>query len=112
MVKITEQEFERLFEERIEKCKNVLAVKAEEYSSDEDKMRNFNVAGRMLGVPPYKIAFYYMMKHFESVYEIVIEDKKVSRDVWDEKVGDLLNYIFLIDAMVVKALFNGTQVKR
>lgn len=111
MIEITEKEFEQLFEERIRKCRDILIVKAKEYSTDLDKMRNFNVAGRMLGMAPYKVAFYYMMKHFESFYEIVIEDREVSRELWDEKVGDLLNYIFLIDAMVVKALFHNTQVE-
>jgi len=98
-ISMTEEEFEKFFEERVQKCRQVLVRKAKEYSSSDDKMRNFNVAGRMLGEPPYKVAFSYMMKHFESLYDIIMNDKDVSLEMWDEKVGDLLNYWFLIDAM-------------
>lgn len=102
-IQMTEEEFEKFFEERVQKCREVLIRKSQEYSSNTDKMRNFNVAGRMLDMPPYKVAFHYMMKHFESLYDIIMEDKKVSPEMWDEKLGDLLNYLFLIDAMWRKA---------
>ena len=106
-IRMTEKEFEKFFEERIKKCRETLIRKAKEYASDEDKMRNFNNAGRMMKMPPYKVAFHYMMKHFESLYDIIMEDKKVSPEMWDEKLGDLLNYLFLIDAMWRKAHDQG-----
>ena len=96
---VTKEEFERLFEERIQKCREVLTRKFKEYSSGSDVMRNFNTVGRMLGEPPYRVAFYYMMKHFGSVYDIIVGGKEASPEAWDEKIGDILNYLFLIDAM-------------
>lgn len=68
-------------------------------------MRNFNVAGRMLDMKPYQVAFLYMMKHFESLYDIIMSDKDVPPEMWDEKMGDELNYLFLIDAMWRKAKY-------
>jgi len=67
-------------------------------------MRNFNVAGRMLGERPYKVAFYYMMKHFESLYDIIINEKTATPEQWDEKIGDTINYLLLIDAMIRKEI--------
>ncbi len=84
-IHLSDEQLESLIEERIKKCKEVLFKKSEEYSSDSDRMRNFNTAGRMLGIPPYKVAFLYMMKHFESVYEIVVRERNVSPEVWEEK---------------------------
>ncbi len=98
-IHLTDKELESLIQERIERCKEVLFKKSEEYSSESDRMRNFNTAGRMLGIPPYKVAFMYMMKHFESVYEIVINDQPASPTLWEEKITDLINYLLLIDAM-------------
>ncbi len=101
-VPITQKEFERFFEERLRKCKETLIIKAREYASDTDKAHNFNEAGRMMNMRPEQIAFMYMMKHFQSLTDIVMNGKQVSKEVWDEKVGDLLNYWFLIDAIVQK----------
>ena len=98
-VGVTGEEFERYFEARVQKCRETLIQKAKEYASDSDKMRNFNVVGRMLNIPPEQVAFHFMMKHFESLYEIIFNEREVSEQMWDEKVGDLLNYWFLIDAM-------------
>ncbi len=103
-MRITEDEFKKFFYNRFEKCSETLIKKSEEYSSEEDKMRNFNVSARMLGIEPEQVAFLYMMKHFESVYEIVMNQKKVTREIWDEKIGDLINYLFLIDAILMKKL--------
>ena len=98
-IPLSERELEKLIEERIQTCKRVLLKKSEEYSSESDRMRNFNTAGRMLGMPPYRVAFMYMMKHFESVYEIVVNDRPATPSVWEEKITDLINYLLLIDAM-------------
>ena len=98
-ISLTDEQLESLIEERIKKCKDVLLKKSEEYSSDSDRMRNFNTAGRMLGMPPYRVAFMYMVKHFESVYEIVVNDQPTSPALWEEKITDLINYLLLIDAM-------------
>ena len=109
-IKVSKEEFERFFEERVQKCREVLIEKAKEYANDEDRMKNFNTAGRMLNLKPYQVAFLYMMKHFESIYEIVIEDKYVSPKVWDEKIGNLINYLFLIDAMKRKEMEEDQKV--
>jgi len=103
-IKVSASEFEKFFEERVSKCREILIVKAREYANDEDRMKNFNTAGRMLNLRPYQVAFLYMMKHFESVYEIVMEGREVDEKTWDEKITDLLNYLFLIDAMKKKEM--------
>ena len=112
-VSVSHEEFEKLFEERVQKCKSVLVKKSKEYAPGEDKMHNFNEAARILNTTPEKIAFMYMMKHFQSFMDIVMNNREVTEDVWDEKLGDLINYLFLIDAMWKKRhrgnKVNGTQ---
>ncbi len=105
-IHITEREFETLFEERVRKCREVLVKKSKEYSSNNDKMRNFNVTARMMDILPEQAAWMFMMKHFQSVYDIIMHEKPVSKEMWDEKIGDLINYLLLIDAMFTKRLEN------
>ena len=91
-------------EHRINKCKEVLGYKNSEYASQQDVMSNFKNAANFLGVTPEKVAFSYMMKHFESIKSIVYDNKPVTKELYEEKVTDLINYLLLIDAMMMDKL--------
>lgn len=93
-------------EQRINKCKDVLGYKNSEYASQQDVMLNFKNAANFLGTTPEKVAFGYMMKHFESVKSIVYDGKPVSKELYEEKITDLINYLLLIDTMMMDKLPN------
>ena len=46
-------DFERIVEEQINKCREVLIIKAREYAT-EDRLHNFKIAGVMEGIGPIK----------------------------------------------------------
>jgi hypothetical protein len=94
------EEFERIFDEIVDNARNVLVNKAVEYASDADRLHNFKVAAAYLGCTPKQAALYFMTKHLVSISDMVQQDTPHSILVWDEKIGDALNYLILLRAIV------------
>jgi hypothetical protein len=96
------ERFEECLNNRIEKCKAVLLKKADEYATD-DRLHNFKVAAELQGVNPLTALSGMMAKHTVSVYDLIRETESGDRpplDMWDEKIGDSINYLLLLDAAV------------
>lgn len=96
------EQFENVINNRIETCKSVLCNKAEEYATD-DRLHNFKVAGELQKCTPVKALGGMMSKHTVSVYDL-IEDyeqgKVISKEMWAEKIGDSINYLLLLTALL------------
>lgn len=96
------EQFENIINNRIETCKSVLCSKAEEYATD-DRLHNFKIAGELQKCTPVKALGGMMSKHTVSVYDL-IEDyeqgKAISKEMWDEKIGDSINYLLLLTALL------------
>ena len=102
--------FEKILNRRIELTKSVLASKNVEYASDSDKLHNFKRACKMIGCSPEKALIGMATKHFISILDIV--DKidsnknyvaKSSVEVIakvEEKIGDAINYLILLEALI------------
>ena len=99
---MTSETFNKLIVDRIEQCTNVLIKKAEEYAT-EDRLHNFKVAAEMQGCTPVKALAGMMAKHTVSIYDLVNECEAgvdISLDLWDEKIGDHINYLLLLHALL------------
>lgn len=96
------EQFEEVINKRIEMCKTVLCNKADEYATD-DRLHNFKVAGKLQSCTPVKALGGMMAKHTVSVYDL-IEDyeqgKAISKEMWTEKIGDSINYLLLLTALL------------
>ena len=99
-IRLTQKEFENLINYRFEKCRSVLLRKKEEYAEDDDMLRNFNNAACTLEMEPEQVAFMYMMKHFQSIKDLLFGKKKLTNDLWEEKITDLINYLLIIDSII------------
>lgn len=95
------KEFNAIYKEQIAQCTNTLINKAKEYST-EDRLHNFKVAGSLQGVTPKEALAGMLAKHIVSIYDLVQKDEQVPMAVWDEKIGDSLNYLFLLKALVIE----------
>ena len=97
--------FENVIEERLLKCKATLGCKAEEYAT-EDRLHNFKIAAELQHCTPVKALGGMMSKHTVSVYDL-IEDfekgKEIPMSMWEEKIGDSINYLLLLTALIVEA---------
>lgn len=96
------QKFDNIIEQRLKKCQTVLCKKAVEYATD-DRLHNFKVAAKLQNCTPEKALAGMMCKHTVSVYDLIndLENGKcAAREMWEEKIGDSLNYLLLLTAML------------
>jgi hypothetical protein len=83
---------------RIEKIRDLLARKKHEYASDEDCLRNFRNAAKIDGKTMAEVCKGYMLKHWTSIADII--EGRASKDLADEKIGDAIAYLILLDAIL------------
>ena len=96
---MTATEFERIFEEQVERSRMVLVNKASEYAT-EDRLHNFKVAAALEGKTPEQALAGMMAKHTVSVYDMAESGQPYPIELWQEKITDHINYLFLLNAIV------------
>ena len=92
-------EFNELLEERIKKIKETLESKAGEYSSKSDRLHNFKVAAQISDSTPQHALWGMAMKHLVSVVDLISGRLENNRANVDEKIGDMINYLILLEAI-------------
>ena len=96
---MTATEFERIFEEQVERSRIVLVNKAGEYAT-EDRLHNFKVAAALESKTPEQALAGMMAKHTVSVYDMAESGLDYPIELWKEKITDHINYLFLLNAIV------------
>ena len=98
-----EQEFQEVLQQRLKKIEQTLSQKAKEYAAEGDKLHNFNVGARMTGQIREKVLWGFAFKHYISFMDI-LDDMELGRlpseAMVDEKIGDLVNYLVLVEASI------------
>ena len=107
------KEFNDVLKYRIDKIKEVLAHKAKEYAK-EDRLHNFKQAGKIANMTPELALKGFLMKHLVSIFDMIdeVETVEISRAMWEEKIGDSINYLILLEALVVERLYNTNRAKK
>jgi predicted RNA-binding protein with EMAP domain len=89
-----------------ERTSNVLQAKGDEYSYNSGAFENFE-EGVSIGLSntPEGVAWGYVTKHIQSVRALIREVDSGKEDhltdkLIDEKFGDVINYMILIEAML------------
>ena len=96
------ERFNEVVKARIDKCLNVLCKKANEYAT-EDRLHNFKVAAGLQNCSAITALAGMMAKHTVSVYDLVRNQECgaiIPKEMWDEKIGDSINYLLLLTALV------------
>jgi hypothetical protein len=107
---MTYEEFEKVVDSRFELCKRTLGMKNAEYARAGDKLNNFKKAAALQGCHPATACQGMMAKHQVSIVDLVKDleaGKRHPKSMWDEKLGDALNYLLLLDAIVQEDDNNG-----
>ncbi len=105
------EEFKNFFKMQVLRCEKILDKKAVEYTDGIDRMMNFNQAAGMNNVKPEHALWGMLAKHLISLTVMVIRPYSYNRKIWREKLGDALNYLFLLSAMVEERFENGQDIK-
>lgn len=106
---MTLEQFEKVFEARVDLCRKVLIGKAQEYARGGDKLSNFKKASGLLGCTPEGALLGMMTKHQVSVVDLIQDlDQGThhSMAMWEEKIGDSLNYLLLLRALLEERYAN------
>ena len=103
------KDFTDVVARRMQQCNNTLLLKNAEYSSDKDKLHNFKRAAEVLGCSPVDALMGMKVKHTVSIMDILAKINAgflPDIELWDEKLGDEINYLLLLDGMV-RELIDG-----
>lgn len=94
-------QFERIFEHQLKQTTDVLIAKREEYAPDDDVLHNFTAAAALIGGTPEQALWGFLTKHLISLSDMVRDEHDI-HDVarWEEKIGDSINYLFLLRAII------------
>lgn len=110
---MTNEEFEKILEGRLEATKKVLGVKASEYARGSDRLHNFKRVAEVKRITPAEACIDGFCKHLVSILDMVDDHSKgVSNviSIWEEKIGDAINYLILLEALV-KECTKETNIK-
>jgi hypothetical protein len=102
-MKLDQESFEKILNERIDKIKDTLIVKSKEYSRNNDKLHNFNVGASITGKTREEVLHGFLLKHLISYFDMIedIKQGKYPKDKYlDEKIGDIIIYFILFEASV------------
>jgi len=99
---MTREDFSRRVEKRIDLVRQTLLNKHKEYAKDDNVFRNFDEAagGFSLHSTSAEVLWSYMTKHLVSIKDIVSDNTPVTNELVSEKIGDIINYLILLEAML------------
>ena len=93
---------------RFEQSRITLQLKAKEYASADDHLHNFDVAARILDVTPEQALQGMLTKHIVPVRDLIDwagkEPERISQGLIDEKIGDTINYLILLEALLLRRI--------
>lgn len=96
---MTQEQFDKVFQEQTRRCESLLCNKAKEYAADFDRLHNFHVAEKFTSQrTPVAALAGMMLKHVVSLFDMMEAKEPLSfpSDLWDEKITDTMNYLFLL----------------
>lgn len=97
---MNQEDFEAVIERQIEQIRDVLSSKNAAYNPQADKLRTFKRAASVLDSTPEQALWGMFIKHYISTFDMVQSDEFYLAEVWDEKLGDMINYLILLRALV------------
>lgn len=100
---MTDQQFNIIINNRISSINTILKRKGEEYSTNDDRLHNFKVAARINNSTPEKALWGMATKHLISIIDL-INGKNHTQNIIDEKIGDMINYLILLEAILKEKL--------
>lgn len=105
-------EFGNLFHHQVALCEDTLVTKEGEYAPDtDDRLSQFGLVSSLMGVPKRQAVAGMMAKHTTSIYDMATAKGTFSKEMWDEKITDHINYLILLKAVAFEELDGDGQTK-
>jgi len=103
---MSNQEFDAILQNRISKIRAVLGSKAKEYAQNGDRLFNFRLAGQINKTSMASALWGMATKHLISVMDLVEGRLDSTPEMVNEKIGDLINYLILLEAVLLEGKKN------
>ena len=95
------KEFDLIVQNQQDEIRRVLGQKANEYAFG-DRLSNFKRAAAILQTTSEQALIGMWTKHIISILDMVdvLDVKAFSKETWDEKIGDAINYLILLKGLI------------
>ena len=94
------EEFNKIVEDQLERIRSVLVKKAGEYNLEEDRLGFFKRSAAFAQETPEQALYGFLLKHLQSITDMVMSGKGYSKDLWQEKITDTMNYLCLLLGLI------------
>ena len=96
--------FSQILTNRINKIAKTLDKKADEYAIDGDRLYNFKRAAEIGRLTTEEALKGMWLKHIVSVFDLIEGKLEATHHMVDEKIGDAINYLILLEAVFAENL--------
>lgn len=107
---MTPEDFNKMLGNRMTSMRKVLETKASEYGLLGDRHHNFKVAARFKNETPERALWGIAVKQLVSVVDMIEGNLRPTEKLVDEKIGDMVNYLVLLEGLLREKLEPPEQV--
>ena len=97
---MTHEKFDKLFEARVEKLREIGRTKGHKYAGDADRLANFKEEGKELDLPPEKVLHVFLNKHLRAIGHYCSTGQNLGEELVENHITDALMYLFLLEGLV------------
>lgn len=107
---MNQKEFNEVIIRQTDRCKSMLVAKGAEYApravknTAVDRLAHFKKAAVVLNTTPRAALMGMLSKHLISVSDMCMGEQQYSKEQWDEKITDSINYFLILCAIVKEEL--------
>jgi len=105
--------FNIIVRERINSINTSLIVKGNEYAPQGDRLGNFKCGGVFNHETPERYLLGLVSKHIialrDFIYELDTGGTTRDKPQWNEKIGDIINYMILLEGLLADRSLNANN---
>lgn len=94
------KQFMEEVKESYERSVSILLAKEREYAIEGNRLVQFYEVSELADTNPVEALVTMAAKHFTSIMNMAKNPDTYTSGMWDEKITDLRNYTFLLDALL------------
>lgn len=101
-----QKDFNEVIIKQTDRCKSLMTTKGAEYApsavrdGSADRLAHFKKAAVVMNSTPKAALLGMLSKHLVSVSDMCTNGRSYTRERWDEKITDSINYLLILRALV------------
>lgn len=107
---LTDQEFEELFNDMVQKCKKELINKNKEYAKKGNRFDSFDSAAIEYNTTPLVVWGILFDKHYRAIRSYINKEKEYSNEKIEGRIMDCINYLYLLLGIIKRNENNNNSL--